>query len=162
KKAGRAYRLPTEAEWEYACRGGASSYQVFHYGNSLSSSHANFDGRYPYGSAEKEPDLGRTCKVGSYKPNAFGLYDLHGNVWEWCSDWYDKDYDGQRRNPLGPAKGTFRVVRGGSWLNYSGICRTAHRYWNTSKGAFNCVGFRAAAVLVPEAGSQAAPTDVPS
>jgi formylglycine-generating enzyme required for sulfatase activity len=101
KRAGRKYRLPSEAEVEYACRGGAPSYQVFHIGNSLSSMQANFNGNAPYGGAAKGPDLGRTCKVGSYKPNRFGLYDMHGNVWEWCSDWYGGDYYGKspRRAP---------------------------------------------------------------
>src|SRR5262245_29442913 len=79
--AGRVYRLPTEAEWEYACRGGASGYHVFHYGSSLTSTQANFDGDYAYGAAPG-PYLGRTSKAGSYEPNAFGLFDMHGNVWE--------------------------------------------------------------------------------
>src|SRR5262249_53330641 len=75
-KAGRQYRLPTEAEWEYACRAGAPSYQPFHFGASLSSRQANFDGRIPYGRAPQGPYLARTCKVGSYRPNAWGLYDM--------------------------------------------------------------------------------------
>jgi formylglycine-generating enzyme required for sulfatase activity len=82
QRAGRTYRLPSEAEWEYACRGGATAYQVFHFGNSLSSEQANFRGTMPFGGAAQGRWLERTCKVGSYKPNAFGLYDMHGNVWE--------------------------------------------------------------------------------
>ena len=78
KKAGRTYRLPTEAEWEYACRAGTST--AFHFGNSLSSTQANFDGNYPYGKAGKGPYLGRTAKVDSYPANAFGLYDMHGGI----------------------------------------------------------------------------------
>src|SRR5262249_39984449 len=75
REAGREYRLPTEAEWEYACRGGPCSSTPFHHGKSLSSTQANCHGNHPYGGAEKGPDLGRTCKVGTYKPNAFGLHD---------------------------------------------------------------------------------------
>jgi formylglycine-generating enzyme required for sulfatase activity len=117
RKKGLKYRLPTEAEWEYACRAGRSG-KTFHYGNSLDSTQANFDGNYPYGGADKSPYLKRPCKVGSYKANAFGLHDMHGNVWEWCSDWFDKDYYGTSRkaDPKGPyGPGSYRVVRGGSW-----------------------------------------------
>jgi len=82
KRFGCVYRLPTEAEWEYACRAGTRT--PFHFGTSLSSTQANFDGNYPYGSASKGPNLSRTATVGSYRPNAWGLYDMHGNVLEWC------------------------------------------------------------------------------
>jgi formylglycine-generating enzyme required for sulfatase activity/tRNA A-37 threonylcarbamoyl transferase component Bud32 len=129
RAAGRSYRLPTEAEWEYACRGGGSSYQVFAFGHSLSSDQANFNGEQPFGDAPKGLQLGRTTTVGSYQPNAFGLYDMHGNVWEWCADWYDEDYykTSPRKDPTGPATGTSRVTRGGAW-NYAGSgCRSASR-----------------------------------
>jgi formylglycine-generating enzyme required for sulfatase activity len=112
KRAKRRYRLPSEAEWEYACRGGASSNQPFHFGNSLSSTQANFHGDFPYGGAAKGPYLGRTTEVGAYRvSNAFGLYDLHGNVWEWCADWYDMDYYARspRLDPPGPSRGRVRV-----------------------------------------------------
>ena len=85
--AGRKYRLPTEAEWEYACRAGTKT--AFHFGNALSSENANFNGNYPAGDAAKGPYLRKPTSIGSYKPNAFGLYDMHGNVAEWCADWYD-------------------------------------------------------------------------
>jgi formylglycine-generating enzyme required for sulfatase activity len=120
----RVYRLPTEAEWEYACRGGESSFAPFAYGYSLSSLQANFDGNYPYGSAAGGPYLERTTSVGSYEPNAFGLYDMHGNVWEWCLDWFDASYyarspkndpmHGQgppEKDPHGPQSGEGRVLR---------------------------------------------------
>src|SRR5204863_10089486 len=114
-----------EAEWEYACRGGGGS--PFHHGKSLSSSAANFDGRYPYGGAPAGPYLERTTAVGSYPPNAFGLYDMHGNVWEWCADWYDGAYyrANPRIDPAGPARGTNRALRGGSWLDLGRNCRAA-------------------------------------
>jgi formylglycine-generating enzyme required for sulfatase activity len=145
KPDGWVYRLPTEAEWEYACRGGASTYQTFHFGNSLSSTQANFNGNRPYGGAAKGPYLARPCKVGSYPPNAFGLFDMHGNVWEWCADWYAEDYypKSRRINPTGPRVGTCRVVRGGSRA-YPGVeCRSARRLGtNEPSGRFNGTGFR--------------------
>jgi formylglycine-generating enzyme required for sulfatase activity len=117
KQAKRTYRLPTEAEWEYACRGGRSS--PFHFGNTITSAKANFS----------DSKLGRTTSVGSYLPNDFGLYDMHGNVWEWCSDWYAKDYYKQspRQNPQGPQTGDRRVLRGGSWYCVATYCRAAIR-----------------------------------
>jgi formylglycine-generating enzyme required for sulfatase activity len=149
KPAGWAYRLPREAEWEYACRGGASSYQTFHFGNSLSSSQANFDGNRPYGGAAKGDFLGRTCKVGSYEKNGFGLFDMHGNVWEWCADWYDPDYykRSPRLDPAGPSTTPGRVVRGGSWNFNGGHCRSASRDRCTPGLRLNGIGFRVA--LVP-------------
>src|ERR1700722_15988690 len=90
RKAGRTYRLPTEAEWEYACRAGTTT--AYNVGEGLSSRQANFNGNFPGGKAEKGPHFGKPAKVGSYAPNAWGLYDMHGNVWQWCSDWYDPDF----------------------------------------------------------------------
>jgi formylglycine-generating enzyme required for sulfatase activity/uncharacterized caspase-like protein len=150
RNSGRNYRLPTEAEWEYSCRGGAtSSYQVFHFGNSLSSKQANFDGKAPYGDAGKEVPLERTCKVGSYAANRFGLHDVHGNVMEWCSDWYGEDYYGKspRRDPLGPSEGRGRVRRGGCWLFNGRSCRSANRGDAAPSARSLLIGFRVA--LVP-------------
>jgi formylglycine-generating enzyme required for sulfatase activity len=140
--------LPSEAEWEYACRGGASSSTPFCFGNSLSSTQANFNGAYPYGGAEAGPSLGRTCPAGSYRPNAWGLFDPHGNVWEWCSDWYAEDYYGKSpaQDPLGPSHGSARVIRGGSWNFYGGLCRAASRYGNGPSARHFNLGFRVAAV----------------
>ncbi len=127
-KAGRVYRLPTEAEWEYACRGGAQTYSPFHFGDTLTSELANFNGNVPYpGDAGKGPYLGRTTLVGSYKPNAFGLYDMHGNVWQWCADWYGPYSPVPRKDPAGPPQGTVRVLRGGSWVYTGRLCRSANR-----------------------------------
>jgi formylglycine-generating enzyme required for sulfatase activity len=150
KRRGWTYRLPTEAEWEYACRGGAPSYQVFHFGDSLSSKQANFDGNYPYGGAGKGGDLNRPCKVGSYAKNRFGLYDMHGNVWEWCSDCYADNYyqKSPKINPPGPGSGTRRVLRGGCWSNDASLCRSAFRDDNEPGYRVNFVGFRV--VLLPE------------
>ena len=111
------YRLPKEAEWEYACRGGPladKSQMRFDFyldkpTNQLQPEQANF---------EHGKGLKRTCKVGSYQPNRLGLYDMHGNVWEWCDDLFD---------PKDPARGSLRVARGGCWYNDSGHCRAAYR-----------------------------------
>jgi len=142
RQAGRTYRLPTEAEWEYSCRAGTST--PFHYGASLSSEQANFNGGSPYGGAAKGRFLRQTTTVGSYQPNAFGLFDMHGNVWEWCADWYDDKYYQQslRQNPQGPQTGTARVLRGGSWQDYGWNCRAASRELDGPEGRRNYLGFR--------------------
>ncbi len=151
KKAGRIYRLPTEAEWEYACRAGTKT--IFHFGDTLSSKQANFDGRFPYGDAAKGPNLQKPAKVGSYEPNAWGLYDMHGNVAEWCSDWYDPNYykNSAKVDPKGPEKGVmstnfakdfFRVLRGGCWLDEGRACRAAHRFRLQPVEGYRWAGFR--------------------
>jgi formylglycine-generating enzyme required for sulfatase activity len=146
KKAGRVYRLPREAEWEYACRAGTTT--PFHYGKSLSSEQANFDGNYPYGGADKGPYLKRPSKVGSYKPNAWGLYDMHGNVWQWCQDWYKKDYyaESDKEDPKGPESGTARVLRGGSRYSNGWVCRAADRGRFVPGRRLDIVGFRVVCV----------------
>jgi uncharacterized protein (TIGR02996 family) len=148
KEKGWHYRLPSEAEWEYACRGGASSSTPFCFGRSLSSAQANFNGEYPYGGAEKGPNLGRTCPVGSYPPNAWGLFDLPGNVWEWCQDWFDEDYYGKSpaQDPLGPSDGSDRVFRGGGWGGFGRHCRAAGRGRRSPSFRVSVLGFRLAAV----------------
>jgi formylglycine-generating enzyme required for sulfatase activity len=143
---GNGYRLPTEAEWEYACR--ASTTVRFHFGSVSTSKKANFIARGPsvYGSSSKLQSLGRTAKVGSYPPNTWGLYDMHGNVAEWCSDWYAKDYYTHSRstNPTGPNNGQHRVLRGGSWLINEASCRSATRFYLTSDQRKYFAGFRVA------------------
>lgn len=134
---GEAYRLPTEAEWEYACRAGTSS--PFSSGDAISSREANFDGNYPYGDAPKGPYLRRTTPAGSYAPNPLGLYDMHGNVWEWCHDWYDDDYYSYSppSDPLGPSAGAHRVIRGGGWFSPAQDCRSSSRFHADTKSAEN-------------------------
>jgi len=124
-KERRAYRLPTEAEWEYACRAGART--AYYTGNmEVDLSNAGWYGAnlIPAGSS-----LNRTNRVGQKEPNAFGLYDMHGNVWEWCADWYDKDYysGSPGQDPAGPPSGSARVIRGGGWLRGPRLCRAAYR-----------------------------------
>jgi formylglycine-generating enzyme required for sulfatase activity len=128
KGAGRVYRLPTESEWEYACRAGVP--MPFSSGLTLSFREANFNGNYPYGPTTRGGYLERTTKVGSYPPNPFGLFDMHGNIWEWCSDYYDRAYyrNSPRYDPQGPGEGTLRVVRGGSCYNIGRFCRSAYRF----------------------------------
>jgi uncharacterized protein (TIGR02996 family) len=141
QQAGRTYRLPTEAEWEYACRAGTTT--VFHVGNSLSSHLACCDGKRPY-HAEAGPDLERTVPVGSYPPNAWGLSDMHGNVFEWCADWYGSDSYWPRppEDPQGPPDGELRVLRGGSWTDWATDLRCAYRYNNDPDIADRRLGIR--------------------
>jgi len=143
RQMGRSYYLPTEAEWEYACRAGTTT--PFHFGATLSSYDANFSGVNPYGKAEQGPDLQMTSIVGSYAPNAWGLYDMHGNVWEWCADWYDPHYFrvSPDRDPLGPRAGERRVLRGGNWNSEHGRnCRSARRGKEVPTAATSYDGFR--------------------
>ncbi len=139
------YRLPTEAEWEYSCRGGRPSSQPFGIGDghSLSSREANFDGNFPYGGADRGKQLEQTCKVGSYDPNAFGLYDMHGNVWEWCLDWYADSLAGGN-DPQGPPSGAVRSNRGGARGNVGAGCRSAARSGLEPGSRFDFLGFRVA------------------
>jgi formylglycine-generating enzyme required for sulfatase activity len=129
RKAGRTYRLPTEAEWEHACRAGGGP-RPFYFGHTISPRQANFDATFPYDGAPRGTSLRRTCKVGSYAANRFGLHDMHGNVREWCADWYDADYYGKspRRDPQGPSGGSLRVIRGGGHSSAGQACRSAVRF----------------------------------
>jgi formylglycine-generating enzyme required for sulfatase activity len=151
ESAGRKYRMPTEAEWEYACRAGATT--AFHYGDSLASSQANFNGGYPYGDAKKGKYLRMTQQVGSYEPNDFGLFDMHGNVAEWCSDFYGKDYykTSPAQDPSGSEKSDalpddfgdfYRVVRGGCWLDDGVACRSAYRFRAMETNKYRLIGLR--------------------
>jgi len=126
EKEGKSkFRLPTEAQWEYACR--ADTITPFSFGNCLSTDQANYDGNYPLAGCSKGKYRKKTIRVGSFRPNARGLYDMHGNVWEWCQDWYGDYPSGTVSNPKGPASGSARVLRGGSWNFNARICRSADR-----------------------------------
>ncbi|MCI0464492.1 MAG: SUMF1/EgtB/PvdO family nonheme iron enzyme, partial [Gemmataceae bacterium] len=146
KRAGRLYRLPTEAQWEYACRAGTTT--AFPFGNALSSAQANFNGLFPYGKAAPGQFLKRPCPVGSYPGNVWGLHDMHGNVVEWCHDWYDPNYyhARPRDDPPGPPAGGFRVARGGSWEGKGWGCRSAARREYAPKDHHCNVGFRVVCV----------------
>ncbi len=139
------YRLPTEAEWEYACRAGTTT--AFHFGNVLNGSQANVKGSKPYGTTVQGPYLERSTTVGSYAPNAFGLYDMHGNVGELCSDWYGStSYASSPQTdpsgPSGPLKGSSRVGRGGCSSYFPAHCRSARRHGYGSSLRDWLLGFR--------------------
>jgi formylglycine-generating enzyme required for sulfatase activity len=144
ERSGRVYRLPTEAEWEYACRAGTTS--PYHFGGVLNGRQANCDGEYPYGTSEKGPNLERPEIVGSYPPNAYGLYDMHGNVGEWCADVYDRNTDYYATSPVedpqGPTHGSNRLIRGGNWYADALLCRSASREWYLPMYRSKDVGFR--------------------
>jgi formylglycine-generating enzyme len=144
------FRLPTEAEWEYACRANALIPMPYHFGSVLDGTQANCDGNHPYGTDKKGPFLRETTEVGRYPANGWGLRDMHGNVWEWCADAWDcsSGLPGGT-DPLGKT-GSARVLRGGSWFNAAQFCRAANRGTYAPVDRDSNVGFRPA--LVP--GSQ--------
>lgn len=131
---GYSYRLPTETEWEFACKAGNNT--IFANGNSFTSNDANINGNYPYNSQIVGKTVNRPCPVGLYNPNQFGFFDMHGNVWEWCLDTF-KPYDIENA-PNQDA----RVLRGGSWTCYSRFCRASYRCINNRSSRFYDCGFR--------------------
>lgn len=146
EKENRQYDLPTEAQWEYACRAGTTT--PFYTGENLTTEQANYNGNYPYNGNAKGKYLEKTTPVGTYKPNDFGLYDMHGNVWEWCNDWYGEKYyeeckqQGIVENPEGSKIGDYKVLRGGSWNFIAQFCRSARRYTGTPDYRNDLIGFR--------------------
>ena len=146
------FRLPTEAQWEYACRAGTTTATAF--GDKLSSTQANFKGK-PYNGAEPGPSLNRAARVGSYPPNAWGLHDMHGNTFEWCRDWYHASLPGGTDPDLYAAKSTAtksehggisRARRGGCWADDGWPCRSAFRLRFEPERRYDHIGFRVVAV----------------
>ncbi|TAF02824.1 MAG: serine/threonine protein kinase [Oscillatoriales cyanobacterium] len=140
----KTYRLLSEAEWEYACRAGTTT--PFHFGETITPELVNYDGNYPYAKASKGLYRQETTDVGSFPPNAFGLYDMHGNVWEWCSDKWHGDYSKAPADGSSWETGTDnnRVLRGGSWNDLAVNCRFAYRRRNSAGFRYSCIGFRVA------------------
>jgi formylglycine-generating enzyme required for sulfatase activity len=143
------FRLPTEAEWEYACRAGTTT--PFNTGETLNSSQANYDASKTYGDVSKATPIMKTAKVGSYPPNQFGLYDMHGNVWEWCSDKYIKNLynmNSEDADQLIARQSYCKVIRGGGWDSSPNECRSANRDWREYVQHKKNVGFRVVMEIV--------------
>ena len=139
-KIGGNVQLPTEAQWEYACRAGSTT--AFYWGNSLNGDRANCNGTYPCGTSTRGKYAGTTTPAGRYKANNWNIYDMSGNVYEWCQDWYGDYPDGKVTDPTGPSSGTDRVIRGGSWYHGSPYCRSAYRYYGAPEYRYYYLGFR--------------------
>jgi formylglycine-generating enzyme required for sulfatase activity len=142
--SGYRFAMPTESQWEYACRAGTTT--PFHFGSALNGDKANCTGRFPYGISTLGKSLDMTSEPGVYPANAWGLYDMHGNVWEWCQDWSGDYPTNPVTDPAGPATGTQRVLRGGSWCSSAGVCRSAFRYSCDPSDSHWVVGFRLALI----------------
>jgi formylglycine-generating enzyme required for sulfatase activity len=135
-------RLPTEAEWEYACRAGTKT--AFNTGINLTTIQSNYNGEYPYSNNVKGQNRKKIVEVGSLSPNEWGLYEMHGNIWEWCNDWYDEYQIASKVNPTGPSYGTYRVLRGGVWIGPALFCRSAYRFAYSPDHHDCAIGFRLA------------------
>lgn len=144
---GDGYRLPTEAEWEFACRAGTTS--PFYFGDENDGTEANVHGTRPYRTSTTGPYKKQTTVAGSYPGNRFRLRDMHGNVWEWCADWYGEKFYSEGRgvavDPFNEANASYRVLRGGSWFNHFAVnTRAAYRGRNTPDERDSIIGFRIA------------------
>jgi formylglycine-generating enzyme required for sulfatase activity len=141
-QSANGYRLPTEAEWEYACRAGTTT--PFYTGDNITTNHANYNGNYPYNNGPSGEYRKKPWPVGCGVSNKFGLYDMHGNAWEWCWDWYG-DYSADSQiDPTGAVSGAYRVVRGGSWLSLGKNLRSARRDYDIPSDSEYDLGFRVA------------------
>ncbi len=137
---GHTYRLPTEAEWEYACRAGTRT--VYSVGDCLDTDQANFNGNYVLSGCTEGIYRETTMPVGSFSPNPWGLVDMHGNVGEWCQDRYGEYPEGSATDPVGPDIGTFRVFRGGSWYANPATCRSGNREGGNPQLRYHSKGLR--------------------
>jgi formylglycine-generating enzyme len=140
KKLGIVYRLPTEAEWEYACRAGTTT--AFWWGNTIDPTQANYDGNHIYNNGKKGECHEKTTPVKTFKPNPLGLYDMHGNVWEWCYDWYGVYPNDTTTDPVGLSISGYRVIRGSSWCDFPDWLRSASRNKSTPDTQYSLIGFR--------------------
>jgi formylglycine-generating enzyme required for sulfatase activity len=140
RRSGLSFRLPTEAEWEYACRAGGEA--AFGAASSLSSEEANFDGREPYPGAAPGPYLARPTSVGTFRPNAWGVYDMSGNVWEWCLDDHCPYPEQTVTDPVGRCRSPYKVIRGGSWHFGPDSARCGLRYTHRPQDLGPSLGFR--------------------
>jgi len=148
EQTGKPYRLPSESEWEYACRAGTLT--AFGFGETIAANLANYNGAVPYKYAPQGISNFSTTEVGTYPANAFGLHDLHGNVWEWCADTWHDDYDLLPKDGTAWTQGgdrSCRVVRGGSWRDPAHCCRSAKRSKNAMNQGDRSTGFRIAVTL---------------
>lgn len=134
--------LPTEAQWEYACRAGTAT--PFSWGEQIDSSLVNFNGNYPYNNGRKSEYRRQTVAVKELPCNDWGLHQMHGNVWEWCHDWYGGYPSQPVTDPQGPETGASRVLRGGSWFDYGRNCRSANRAHGVPSRRDSGFGFRLA------------------
>ena len=139
----REYRLPSEAEWEYACRAGTTT--PFYFGQTITGELANYDAKNTYYNESKGYYRGKTTPVGQFPPNSFGLYDMHGNVWEWCADTWHDNYEGAPTDGSAWTDNSeLHVIRGGSWINNPWFCRSAYRLYNDFLNDYQ--GFRVVCV----------------
>ncbi len=149
QRTGKTYRLPSEAEWEYACRAGTTT--PFYFGETITTDLVNYNGNFPYASAPKGEYRQQTTDVGNFPPNSFGLYDMHGNIWEWCQDIYNSSYQGAPIDGIPSLNGSdsnIKLLRGGGWIDDARICRSAIRNRLARALRYYSVGFRVVAVAV--------------
>lgn len=151
QRTGKNYHLPSESQWEYACRAGTMT--PFYLGETVTPEFVNYDGNHPYKNAPRGVYRQHPLEVGKFPPNGFGLYDMHGNIWEWCQDTWHSSYRNERLSIYAPTDGSawegmghdrIRVLRGGSWNDLGSYCRSAHRSGGLIDYQVNYRGFRVA------------------